>query len=257
MAEEKKPARNRATRFKNMVRDRFLVRFHMGLILSAVFLSGLLTSKILLTLKITSMPLRYGIAVVVGFLCFFLCIRIWLWYVRRNLEGQKAAAHFDGGVLLDGEALGEVADMGLDAAVGAASDSSGGGGGSGGSSGGGGDGGSGGSSGGFSLDFDEGGAILIVLAIVVAVLFGVGIYLVWQAPLILSEAAFQLILATALRRRGKRVDSPEWAGSVFKSTWLPALIVLIVAVVAGIVIQEACPGSTKLSEALKMCVFKN
>jgi hypothetical protein len=86
------------------------------------------------------------------------------------------------------------------------------------------------------------------------VLFGVGIYLVWEAPVILSEAAFELVLASALGSAAGRMQQPGWMGSVFRATWLPFALVLAMATAFAGVAQHFCPEATRLSEVLRMCV---
>jgi uncharacterized membrane protein (DUF485 family) len=57
-------------RFANWLRERFFLRFHIGLILLGSFLAGLLASMILLSLGLESLALRYGLAVGLGYLAF-------------------------------------------------------------------------------------------------------------------------------------------------------------------------------------------
>jgi hypothetical protein len=197
----------------------------MMLILGGVVLSGVGTSKLLLELGVDSLLERYAAAVVLSYLIFFGLVRIWLWYVTRATPQGSSSG------------VGDVGDVWVGGGCG------------------GGSGGSGGS-GGFSLDVDgEGAIILIVLGIAVAALLGVGIYLVYQAPLILGEAAFQGVLAGSLVRATRRMDAPGWAGSVLRSTFVPFLIALAVAALAGGVCDWLCPEARKLSEVLRLCVF--
>ncbi len=70
--------------------------------------------------------------------------------------------------------------------------------------------------------FDEGaGFVLIPLMIVLALVFGAAILLIYEAPIILTEAAFEFLLAGVLIRQAKTIDDPNWVGSIFKSTWMP------------------------------------
>jgi hypothetical protein len=119
----------------------------------------------------------------------------------------------------------------------------------------GGGGGGGGSS--FSLgdgDSEGGLIILAVLAIVLIIVFCSGVYVIWEAPNILAEAAFQAILATSLRRRARLVDQPGWTGSLLQATWWPFAIVLVATSIFGFVASHYCPGATRLPEVLHSCV---
>lgn len=92
---------------------------------------------------------------------------------------------------------------------------------------------------------------MIVLGVILVIIFGAGVYLVYQAPIILSEVAFDFLLATSLIRSSRKIDSPDWAGSVFRATWIPFLLVLIITVGFALFIDSLFPGATKLSEILK------
>lgn len=101
---------------------------------------------------------------------------------------------------------------------------------------------------------DEGGVVVIVvfaaLAAIMAVVIGTGAYLVYEAPFILSEAAFEFILAAGLIRGTKRIDSAVWMGSVFKTTSIPFIITLALATLAGYLMHQYFPGVTRISELL-------
>ncbi|MEW6600575.1 MAG: hypothetical protein AB1499_06355, partial [Nitrospirota bacterium] len=101
---------------------------------------------------------------------------------------------------------------------------------------------------------EEGGLLLIPVALLLICLFGGGIYLIYEAPLIISEAAFELILATSLIKSASRIDNPDWAGSVLRST-LPAFIfTLFATIVMSAILMYYCPKATKLLEVVKLCI---
>jgi hypothetical protein len=106
--------------------------------------------------------------------------------------------------------------------------------------------------GGLSALGEEGGivaiVILAVLAFFMTVIVGAGVYLVYEAPFILSEAAFEFVLAASLVRGTKRIDSSDWLGSVLKTTWIPFVITLALAVLAGYLIHVYFPEVTRISE---------
>lgn len=82
-------ARFRKKTFLRRIRTRFLVRFHMALILVGTFLSGLLASKVLLESGIGAMAVRYPLAVLVSYLAFFL-----FWVAAVTLAVALAAGHY-------------------------------------------------------------------------------------------------------------------------------------------------------------------
>jgi hypothetical protein len=84
----------------------------------------------------------------------------------------------------------------------------------------------------------------------------VGVYLVYQAPAILGEAVFQLILATTLRRASPQQAGVGWSGSVLKATWIPFMLVLVMAGGFGWLAQHHCPHASKLVEVVFGCLLE-
>ncbi len=262
--------------FVKRIRARFLVRFHMALILAATAMSGLLASKLLLLAGIGSMTARYPLAVLLSYLAFFVFVRIWLWYVaaaspggadrRRDTAGRvldavdipvpdglpstvEKAIRFGGGRAGGGGAGGSfdvaVADAGgvpapapdaagaaVDAAEKAvkgageaAADAASG-----------------------LLDPDEGILPLLLLGALLAAVLGAGIYLVWQAPSILPDAAFDAALAASLLRGARRIEAPDWTAGVFRTTWKPFLWVLAVTIAFALVAGHCFPHARKVAD---------
>ena len=248
--------RPQAKRFRAFLAKHFLIRFHMSLILAAVMAAAVLSSKLLLLAGLRSLPVRYPLAALSAYLVFLGLVRIWVAYVTRRgirfsqnrssiqlgtdmdmgfLSGRSASApipeiaHFGGG-----SSGGAGATRSFDVA---ASES-------------------GGSESGWmpsvdvDFDLDDGGWILIVLGILLAVLFGAGGYLIYIAPELLPEVAMQVVLASALKRASTKLAEGEWALSVVKGTLVPFLLVLGMTVVLGLVAHRSCPQATRLVEAL-------
>jgi hypothetical protein len=114
----------------------------------------------------------------------------------------------------------------------------------------------GGSGGWFGLDLDDSFAVLLAFLILLALIGGVGVYLVYQAPANLGEAVFQLILATTLRRASLRQAVVGWTGSVLKATWIPFMLVLVMAGGFGWLAQHHCPHASKLVEVVFGCLLE-
>jgi len=181
----------------------------MTLILLAVVLAGVATNWILLQVGASSMPLRYVAAVLVGYLFFFLGVHLWMRYVRATLphldrqilevhEGERPALPLRwgwGGGHDSADHLGSLSEV-----LGLAGD----------------------------------GCLISALAtFILFALCGTAVYLVANAQEFLGEALVQLVLAAALRRKGKRSDGEHWSGSVLRATWGPLLIVLCLSAVTG------------------------
>lgn len=221
-------------RFKTAIRERFFLRFHMALILAAVALSGLGISKLLGAAGLTQIQLRYPLAVVCAYGVFFVLVRIWLWYVSLSHDERVEDGSVMDPVADAVDLAGAVShDLGRSTVQG---------------------GGSSGHSGGWSLgdaaDGDGAGLVLILLVVVLCVVFGSGLYLIWQAPALLSEAALQMVLAASLRGATRRIDAPNWAGSVLGASWLPFVLLVIVVWIFAAVAASVCPEATRLDEIL-------
>jgi hypothetical protein len=233
----------------------------MTLMLAALGASGMLISKVLLEMGVRSMLERYLIAVVLSYALFFLFIRLWLMYVSPAKPRPRSRSVDVGNAIDIGDLsvdVGSASSVAGDQALGGGGDFGGGGatdlwGGdtespimstpsTGGRSSGG--------LGGFDFDLDE-GIVLIALALLLLVIFGAGAYLVYAAPEILSEAAFQALLAAGLIKASKKMDRRGWMGSVLKATWVPFIIVLVMTGIFGLVAQTYYPHAARLADIFK------
>ena len=276
-------------RFVRELTRRFVLRWHMALILVTVMLSGIVASKLFLVSGVTSLALRYGLAVLAAYALFIALVKLWLVCVRFAMAGvtptlrsSSSGVSFDvdpgsgssgnwfsgfrggGGRFGGGGASGSfssadsqvapVSSFSSNASISSA--------GTGGSSGSGGS--SGGSwfrggGGGFSLDLDDGFIIVVAFAIFVAVVAVAGGWVIYDAPHMFGEAAFQFFLASGLLRGARALRSEGWAGGwtgvVIRRTVIPFLIVGAVAVGFGYVAQKHCPGAHTVVEVFRACVL--
>jgi hypothetical protein len=253
-------------RLERRIAHDYFVRLHMSVILAAVISSGVLTSKCLMLLG-ASLRFRFPVAVLVSYAIFLLLIRVWIWYVSVRTLGISQLANLD----FSGSGSGGSLDLSGTGGSGGS--------GSGGFSGfGGGTSGGGGASSswegngaaalvsqpssvpasssgshwwpdlGFDFDDDSGWVIVILIALVACILGG-GLYLVYAAPHILPEAAGQVLLAGTLTRVSKE-HHHGWMSGVVRSTWIPFLIVLVLAGALGWQAQSHCPAAHRLVEVL-------
>ena len=254
----------RVQAFMRRIRERFFLRFHMSLILMATALTGLLATKLLLLAQVDNIVIRYPVAVLCAYLAFFLFVKLWLAYMTalNAFKGSDAG----GNVLSDLPNLsggGSGGDTDVPGFGGGGGGTSGGGGASGSfdgpttnaqvafvpsSSGGGGSASGVGDAVGGLGDIDEGWVILIAIGVLLAAIFGSAIYLIYIAPHILSEAAFDFLLGSSLIRSYKKVNHPDWMGSVFKDTYKPFVFVLLVSFGSAWVIHAYAPGITRITD---------
>lgn len=251
--------------FISKLTRRFSLRLHMTLILLATAMAGATASKLLLLAGMGNPAIRYPLTVLLAYAVFFIAIKFWLWIIVGSTAVQ---ARMSGTSLPDlsstslpGTPSGGAAP-GPDAPFGGGGGNFSGAGASGSygdavssvkSSGGPSSGGGGSAS--FDLDLDEGVGVIIVLIVLASLLiavFGAGAYLIYQAPSILSEVAFDSVLAVSLTRKSKSMMDPDWIGSVFKATWKQFAIVLAVAAATGIAMHLIFPHVTKIAEFVKI-----
>ena len=226
-------------------------RLHASLILLLTGSAGFLASFALLRLGVSSMWLRYPIAIVVAYGVFLLLLRVWLWLSRPPDVG------FD--LVLDTlEVSLEAAESG-DAGFGGGADFAGGG--------------AGGSwgesvstvtstrsvssvvstkssgSSGFSFDLDLEDAWLIVIAVVVLIGAAIAaLYIVYIAPALLAEILLDGVLMAGLYKRVKTIDHRHWLRAALRRTVLPAVLVALFFTVAGFAMQKAVPEARSIGE---------
>ena len=263
----------------NRLLARFYLRFHIALILLWSFSAGLLLSKMLLWAGVHSMLLRYPAALLVSYGAFFLGIRIWLAYVGaaplafggRNtsrVDGVGNGGSFDlpswrgsgsGSALRGGG--GDFGGGGASASFASESGSlasassnanivqartagwfSGGGG--------------GGTGGGLALDLGDGDSwwvilLLILVAALLSSVFGAVIYLVYSAPVVLADVAFQAMLAGGLVKSARRWRDACWEKSLLKRTWIPFAIVFVLAMVTAALASKLFPSAHTLPDVIR------
>lgn len=253
--------------FMRRFKERFFLRFHMSLILMATILSGLLATKLLLFLQVNNIVVRYPLAVLCSYLAFFLFVKLWLAYISAShsfkgpdilgnvvpdpsdlsgggsgpnvrlpafrggggsFGGAGASGAFDGPAANVQTAFvppptdAATSSSGVSDAVGEAASG--------------------------IFDFDDDSMVLIAIGVLLAAIFGAAIYLIYIAPHILSEAAFNFLLGSSLIRSYRKMNNPDWMGSVFKDTYVPFVIVLLISLGAALVIHKHAPGITRISD---------
>jgi hypothetical protein len=241
----------------------------MTLILVATFAVGLLTVHGLFAIHIAKLWTRYAIAVIVAYGAFLGLLKMWLIYFAiciRHAHG-KGSGGIDIGDFCDFSGSGTSSGSSSSVSeLGSGGGKFGGGGASaewgtdesqpviavpmratsattshGGSS----------SSSGFGLDLDGDEIVLVLIIIAVAfAIIGAGAYLIWAAPTILSDTAFNAVLASALIHKTKKVSHPEWVGSVLHATATPFAIVFALTVLMGWYAQHICPSALRVRDAI-------
>jgi hypothetical protein len=228
-------------------------RLELLLIVSLAGVAAFLTSMWGLRLGLHSMAWRYALAVAVGYGTFLLLIRIWIAWQRRRPDARGAS-----------DALDVVSDSGIDiphssSIVGdevplfEAGRSGGGGGGA-----------SFGPhasatrvhtaagevTGGIDLDWDELWPLAIAVACVVAGMVAMA-NVIYTAPVLLAEVGLDAAIMSAVYRRLRREDASHWALTVLRRTWLPALALLVFAVIGGYALQQIAPEARSIGGVMR------
>ncbi len=257
----------------NILKSQYATRFHMFLVVTTAIAVALLVTRGLLLLGITTMWVRYSLALVAAYGTFFIGVWIWLHLSQygRHLRAQKRESTFDanidlpsGGRTSDGQSTSNFQ------------------GGGGGSSDG------GGASGGWdegvspvdhgisvdapsganldalvpNIDVDLGGdesGCLIVIAVFLlvaflTVIFGAAGYVIYQAPAILAEVVFEVLLGSRLARGARAVDSASWSRTLLAVTWKPFAIVSLMALCFAVYCQHTFPGLATAGEVLHAAI---
>ena len=250
-----------------------MTRFHMSIILFCTIFSGVLFSKLYLHLGMEGLALRYLSVLISAYLVFFVLIKVWLIYLtsirnpfRDILELTDISLQLGNSSPSPGEIfLGKGGDFGgggtgtsidwelatdtLEAASSSAESAV------------------------DSVDSvgkeavkaagktlseftDEGTVLLIPIILLFLAIFGTGAYLIYEAPVILSEAAFEFLLASGLFKGAKRMENPDWMGSIFRATWKPLVITAMVVAVSAWMISRHCPEATTLKDVYNICIKK-
>lgn len=240
-------------------------RLHASLILLLTGLAGFLVSFVLLHAGMSSMWMRYPVAILVAYCVFLLLLRLWMWLSRPgdwalNDFAETTIDVIDSVEIRDST---EVSDVGF----------------SGPEFSGGGDFASGGSGGvleesvstvtttqsvstftptessgssGFSFDLDLDDAWLILLAIVA--LLGAAtaaLYVIYIAPALLAEIFLDGVLMAALYKRVKTIEHRHWLRAALRRTALAAVLVAAFFTLAGFAMQRIAPEARSIGEVLE------
>ena len=224
---------------------RFALRLHVALIVLWSLAWGVACSKTLHWAGLDSRAWRYAVATVCAWLAMLIAFKLWLAYTgfTQRRRAQRASTNSDGGIDLDfdfslprlggnaGRAATRMGDHGgTFSGAGASADFE--------------PFASAGDAAGSVADglssADEALPIVLVIAIVVAAAaacLGVLTYFYTQGPMLLSEAAFEVLLAGGVIRSVRRADDGDWLRTVVVKTAVPWLIVLGCAVAIGLVLR--------------------
>lgn len=233
-------------------------RLHASLILLLTGLAGFLVSFTLLRLGVTSMWLRYPVAILFAYGVFLILLRVWLSLSRPrrwdldldalevldvvsvdSTEVSKTVAYGGGTDFAGsgaggswGESVSTVTSTRSTVSTFASAKSSG--------------------SSGFSFDLDLEDGWLIVIAIV-ALLGGLiaTFYVIYIAPALLAEILLDGVLMAGLYKRVKSIEHRHWLRSALRRTAVPAIVIAVFFTIGAYAMQRAAPEAHSIGEVWK------
>jgi hypothetical protein len=199
-------------------------RLLMFLIVLTTGACAFLFSVVMLRLGLTSMALRYPLAIVLSYAVFLGLLRLWL-----SCQEPDETASYDGtgGVDMAPDILNLATNVAEDGA----------------------------SAGGSSADVlsaIDAGEVWLAAIVAVAVAAGVFLcaYVVSTAPALFAELLVDGLIMSRIYARLKVTDRSSWLPGVFRRTWLPALLTALFFSLAGFAMQMLAPGAVSLWEAV-------
>jgi hypothetical protein len=193
---------------------RFLVRFHVALILAGAVLAGWAANRLLYLAGVKDMLLRHPVAVVAAYAGFLLGLHAWIRYsgIRAYVNSRRAKE------LLEPEGFKsrpppQPLDVNLTDA----------------------------------LIAPEGCLLLIAVLFIWSVLFTLGGYLIVYAADLMAELVLELLLAAGLVRGIRRVDLLADFGIPKLSLWALAAV-LGTSILLGLYAREVHPKATTIAE---------
>ena len=217
-------------------------RLELSMIVAVSGMCGFFVSFGLLAGGVLSMPVRYGIAGLAGYVAFLALIRLWLVWKSR-LEASFEPVDFVDGIDIVPRPFGDPAVPSFF---------------EGGRSRGGGASGSWGNGAG-STDSDSSwtdawdgdlGWILVFLAALLAGLATIG-YVVYIAPALLAEILVDGVIVATISHRVSGLERRDWTATVIRRTWLPGLAIICLLMIGGWSLQKLAPDARSIGPALE------
>ncbi len=244
-------------------------KFHMFLVILACVASAALLNYVLFHHGVPYMWLRYPLALGLGYAVFFAGIWVWL---ELSPFGRYLRAQESGNTAFDSGDVDMLRDINISTSGGGNIPDS--------LAGGGGQFDGGGASGswdvpgastvadaagssdsdspvtaaaGAALDSDDGGKLILLLILLLAVLaalFGAAAYVIYEAPHILAEVVFQIMLSSHMVRGARAISAVHWQRVLFARTWKPFAVVCGMAMIFSFYCAINFPDVHTMGEAI-------
>ena len=205
-------------KLRHSLAARFLLRFHVALILAVTILAGWLADRLLLeVMHVETILLRYPLSIFAAYFVFYAGIAAWLRYsgIGQYLDARGASELAGEEVPVPPMRMGSSADASDWAGL-------------------------------ANLPMDPEGCLWIVG--VAVVFFGLGGYLLFTAPSMFADVVLEVLLAAGLLRGVRRAEKHGWMKGVWANTWGSLAFALVVAFFIGLFAQAQVPPATTLHQ---------
>lgn len=250
-------------RIQRLLVKRGLPRIQMTMMVTATGLAGFGASVVLLQLGVSSMPVRYSLAVIIAYTVFLLLVRLWVEYQRRGFQadaeivdvlpplmpgaGNPASSEpslYGGGTFGGGGAQRAWTGSGpsgiatpmhelpvanpmpastSDLSIAAVSD----------------------------IDLDD-AWIIVVPALVLVAGVVAAVWVIYTAPVLLAELLLDVALVSGLYRRLRKLEPQSWLLVVVRRTWIPFTAVILSLVAGGFLMQSLVPEADSIGDVVKV-----
>ncbi len=214
----------RKDKLRHSISTRFFVRFHISLILLLSIFCGWSADMLLLTAGLTTMAVRYVLAVCAAYGGFLLGVYIWIEYsgIREYLNRRKAELLVGDDVPQKPEfQISKVEELALLDPTGC-------------------------------LIGGEGCLTVVAVFFALVILFFFfGGYLWLNAASFFTEIVLELLLAAGLMRGFNRVESSGWVIGTISATWWSLMFTLATTLLFCFVAHVATPNAKTLPEVIQ------
>ncbi|MEP7154498.1 MAG: hypothetical protein ABI905_01900 [Betaproteobacteria bacterium] len=211
-------------KLRHSLSARFLLRFHVGLILIFTILNGWLVDVSLLKLGVSRMATRYFVSILVAYGAFYLGVYLWIEYsgIKEYIKIRKAH-------MLVGDEVPRMPPENMETWE-------------------------------WHPAYDALGCLggiegcLVVIAFVgalMAAFYFLGGYVAANALAFFSDIVLELLLAAGLLRGLNRYEASGWMISVWRSTRWSLAFALFVALVCGGLAQSSYPTAKTVPDVIK------
>ena len=189
--------------------------------------SGLLASYLMLRAGLASMPLRYGLALLIAYALFLLLVRAFIDHGSGNYDAPASSSN-DHNIISTAN-TGDIAPAGARAATG-------------------GSGSRGSGSGWFDGAAGDDAVLPLLFVIAVVAVACASLWVIFSAPTLFAELALDGALSATLYRRLRGIEQRHWLGTALRHTIIPFAVTAVAVVGFATVAQYLRPEAHAIGD---------